>query len=226
MKSALKLVGYIVAFLLMAAGLVAIVLYIMGLGADDFELITTMPPVVTADPDEMHATPTPTAEPTPTPFIEATPTPTAEPTPTPTPVPTPSPTPDPAGKPLGGDQFSSDTGVFLNLDAVWHATTADADNAYVTVVVNLRSYSLNTPAHKGALQIKLEDQVVTMDVDKLLIDTDVEKTTELGNHTFTVPMAKEGNTVLDLEVTWAFNGTYSGQEMENVVAKGFVTLIR
>ena len=81
MKSALKLVGYIVAFLLMAAGLVAIVLYIMGFDGDELEIITTMPPVITADPEELHATPTPTAQPTPTPFIEATPTP--EPTPTP-----------------------------------------------------------------------------------------------------------------------------------------------
>ena len=70
MKSALKLVGYIIAFLLMAAGLVAIVLYIMGMGTDDFEIITTMPPTVTETPS-----PTPTAAPTPTPFIEVTPTP-------------------------------------------------------------------------------------------------------------------------------------------------------
>ena len=52
MKSALKLVGYIIAFLLMAAGLVSIVLYIMGMSTDDFEIITTMAPVVTATPEE------------------------------------------------------------------------------------------------------------------------------------------------------------------------------
>lgn len=221
MKSVLKLVGYIIAFLLMAAGLVATVLYIMGMGTDDFDIITTMPPTVTEAP-----TPTPTAAPTPTPFIEVTPTPTPEPTPTPAPTPTPTPTPEPAGQPLGGDQFSSDTGVYLNTDVVWHATTADAANAYVTVMVNLRSFSLNTPAHKQALEIKLGSQSVKLDVDQMMIDTSTEKTTEIGNYTFTVPAPKGQNTVLDLEVNWFFNGVYSGKQMEYVTAKGFVTLIR
>lgn len=226
MKSALKLVGYIIAFLLMAAGLVAIVLYIMGLGSDDFEIITTMPPVITADPDEMHATPTPTLEPTPSPFIEETPSPTPSATPTPAPTPSPSPTPDPAGIPLGNDTLTSDTGVYLNIDAIWTAVTATEDTAEVTVLVNLRSFSLNTPQRKGALTIKLNEQEVVMDVDQLIIDTDVETTTELGNHTFTVPAPKGQNTILDLQVLWHFDGTYSGKKIDFVESKGFVTLIR
>ena len=93
-------------------------------------------------------------------------------------------------------------------------------------MVNLRSFSINTPAHKQTLEIKLGDQSVKLDVDALVIDTDVEKTTELGNYTFTVPAPKGQNTVLDLEVRWFFNGVYSGKNIENVVSNGFVTLIR
>lgn len=226
MKSALKLVGYIIAFLLMAAGLVAIVLYIMGLGSNDFDIITTMPPVITADPDELHATPTPSPQPTPTPFIEVTPSPTPSPTPTPEPTPSPTPTPNPAGKHLGSDTLTSDTGVYLNIDAIWNAVTASADTAEVTVLVNLRSFSLNTPARKGALVIKLNDQEVVLDVEQMVIDTDVEKTTQMGSHTFTVYAPPGQNTILDLQVSWNFNGTYSGRNIEFVEAKGFVTLIR
>ncbi len=227
MKSALKLVGYIIAFLLMAAGLVAVVLYIMGFDGDKLEIITSMPPIVTADPEEMHATPTPTAQPTPSPFIEVTPSPTPTPTPTPEPTPSPTPTPDPAGQPLGSDTLTSDTGVYLNMDAIWSAVTASAENtAEVTVLVNLRSFSLNTPARKGALTIKLNDQEIVMDVDQLVIDTDVETTTALGSHTFTVAAPKGQNTILDLQVSWHFDGTYSGKKIDFVETKGFVTLIR
>ena len=133
--------------------------------------------------------------------------------------------PNPAGKHLGSDTLTSETGVYLNIDAIWTAVTASENTAEVTVLVNLRSFSIHTPARKGALTIKLNDQQVVMDVDQLMIDTDVEKTTEMGSHTFTVPITPGQNSILDLQVSWHFDGTYSSKKIDFVETKGFVTLI-
>ena len=225
MKSALKLVGYIIAFLLMAAGLVSIVLYIMGLGSnlDDLEIITTMTPVE-------EATPTPYAEPTPTPFIAVTPTPTPTPEPTATPEPTPEPTPTvtpyPAGIPIGTGKISSDTGVWLNIDTEWYAETIDEHTAKVIVTVNLRSFRMNAPATKKTLEIKLHDQTYTADVGPLIIETETEVVTELAKHEFTIYAPVGQNTTIDLITRWQFDGVYSGKELDEIVSEGFVTLIR
>ena len=227
MKSALKLVGYIIAFLLMAAGLVSIVLYIMGLGTnlDDFDLITTMTPVE-------EATPTPYAEPTPSPFIEvtATPEPTPEPTPEVTPEPTPEPTPEvtpyPAGIPIGAGKVSSDTGVWMNIDVEWYAESIDENTASVTVTVNLRSFRMNAPATKKTMTIMLHDQTYTADIGALVIDTETEVVTELAKNTFTIYAPVGQNTTVDLKANWKFDGVYSGKQLGEIVAEGFVTLIR
>lgn len=228
MKTALKMVGYIIGFLLMAAGLIAIVLYIMGLAGGEDSIITTMPPSqqATPTPEVTPFTPTPTPEITP--FIEATPTPTAEPTPTPSPEPTPSPTPvpDPAGMPLGSGKCSSETGVWLDLDAVWEAETVDSSTAKVTVTANLRSFRLQTGGTRNGLEIMVGDQVTVMDVEALEIETEEETSTELGKYEFIVKAPKGQATILPLEVNWYFGGTYSGQQLDKVSAIGQITLNR
>ena len=239
MKTALKMVGYIVGFLLMAAGLIAIVLYIMGFDQKDNTIITTMAPIVDVTTDENGNTTlenqqqngtTSVTVGTPTPFIEVTPTPeaTAEPTPapTPTPVPTPVITPVPAGIPLGSGKFSSETGAWIDVDALWTAETVDNDKIKVTVIANLRSYSLFTAATRNGLEIKLEDQYTAMDLTALTIDTDQEVTTELGTYSFTCTAPAGQATALDLEVIWHFGGTYSGKQMDTVSAGGMISVIR
>ena len=229
MKSLLKLVGYIIAFLLMAAGLVSIVLYIMGLGTnlDELEIITTMSPVEDtppAPPDDPGTTPFIQVTPTPTPYIPPTATPT--PTPVPTPAPTPAPTPYPAGVPIGSGKFSSDTGVWMNIDAEWYAETIDENTAKVIVTVNLRSFRMNAPAARKTLEMKLHDQTYTADVGALVIETDTEVVTQLAKHEFTIYAPVGQNTTVDLSARWHFDGVYSGQQLDEIVAEGFVTLIR
>ena len=65
---------------------------------------------------------------------------------------------------------------------------------------------------------------VAENVQKAVI-ADVEKITEMGSHTFTVYAPPNQNTILDLQVSWNFDGTYSGRDIDFVEAKGFVTLI-
>lgn len=232
MKTALKMVGYIIGFLLMAAGLIAIVLYIMGMVGGEDTIITTMPPSVSSTPaldDSQSDDAQIDVTPTPSPFIPTpSPTPTATPTPTPspTPAPTPTPVPDPAGTPLGSGKFSSDTGLWIDVDALWSAETVDQNTAKVTITANLRSYSLYIGEGRNTLTIKLDDQVTTMDVDAMVIDTDQEVTTELGTYSFTVSAPNGETTTCDLEVSWYFGGTYSGESLETVIAKGPFTMVR
>lgn len=237
MKTALKMVGYIVGFLLMAAALIAIVLYIMGFDQKDNSIITTLPPVADTTPDaggnttlenqQQNGTTSVTVG-TPTPFIEITPTPTASPTPTPepTPAPTPTPIPVPAGTPLGNGTFSSETGAWIDIDAVWAAETIDNETIKVTVTANLRSYRIQTGGSRNGLEIKLGDQYTAMDVEGLVIETDQEVSTELGTYSFTCSAPAGQATALDLEVIWHFGGVYSGKQMDNITAGGKISINR
>jgi hypothetical protein len=235
MKTALKMVGYIVGFLLMAAALIAIVLYIMGFDQKDNSLITTMPPVVSTTPapdgnttleDEQQNGTTSVTVGTPTPFIEPTPTASPTPTPEPTPAPTPTPVPDPAGTPLGSGTFSSETGAWIDIDALWSAETIDNNNIKVTVTANLRSYRIQTGGSRNGLEIKLGDQYTAMDVEAMTIETEQEVTTQLGTYSFTCAAPKGQATALDLEVLWHFGGVYSGKQMDTISAGGKISIIR
>lgn len=233
MKTALKMVGYIIGFLLMAAALIAIVLYIMGFDQKDNSIITTMAPVTETTPDaggnttleneQQNGTNSVTVG-TPTPYIEITPTPTI--TPEPTPAPTPTPIPVPAGTPLGNGTFSSNTGAWVDVDAVWRAETIDSQNIKVTVTANLRSYRIQLGAARNALEIKVGDQYTAMDVAGLNIETDQEVTTELGTYSFTCYAPAGQSTALDLDVIWHFGGVYSGIQMDTVTAGGKISINR
>ena len=85
---------------------------------------------------------------------------------------------------------------------------------------------MNAPAARKTLEIKLYDQTYTADVGALVIDTETEVVTELAKHEFTVYAPVGQNTTIDLITRWQFNGVYSGQQLDEIVSEGFVTLIR
>lgn len=245
MKIILKIFGYIIAALLMAAGLIAIVMYIMGLGTGndpikdlvnkvtdgDTTIMTTMAPVpsTTPAPDgntileetQQNGTSSVTVG-TPTP----TPTPTPEVTPEPTPVPTPTPEPQPAGTPLGGGTLSSNTGKWIDIDAIWNAEAIDVNTAKVTVVVNLRSYRLQIGEKRNALEISVGDDATAMDVAALNIETESEVTTELGTYEFTVDAPLGKITLVPVKANWHYGGIYSGTQLDVITAEGDITINR
>lgn len=123
MKTILKIIGYLIAVVLMAAGLIAVVMYVMGLGMGndpikdvmnkvnegDTSILTTMSPIdnTTPNPDgnvvlentQQNGTSsvtvgTPSPSPTPTPEVTPSPETSPEETPAPTPEVTPAPTPE------------------------------------------------------------------------------------------------------------------------------------
>lgn len=236
MKTALKAVLYIAGFLLMAAGLVAIVMYIMGFGGNN-DIITSMPPTADVTPGtdgttiidntQQNGTNSVTIG-TPTPYIPTpyipTPSPTPETTPTPTAAPTP--TPQAAGIPLGGGTLSSNTGKWIDVDAVWSAETVDNAKVKVTVSANLRSYRLQLGASRNALEIVVGSQVTTMDVEAMTIETDQEVTTELGTYSFTVDAPIGQATTIPVKVNWHFGGVYSGTQLDVITAEGNITIGR
>ena len=245
MKTILKIFGYIIGILLMAAGLIAVIALVFGFGTDmistdtikdqiidqDTSIITSMNPVATTTPDpdgntilentHQNGTSSVTVG-TPTP----TPTPTPEVTPEPTPVPTPTPEPQAAGTPLGGGTLSSNTGKWIEIDAIWNAEAIDVNTAKVTVVVNLRSYRIQIGEKRNALEISVGDEVTAMDVAALNIDTDQEVTTELGTYEFTVDAPLGKITLVPVKANWHFGGTYSGTQLDVITAEGDITINR
>lgn len=245
MKTILKIFGYLIAVLLMAAGLIAVVMFIMGIGTGnsslsdlvdkvsegDTAITTTMAPVETTTPapdgntilENTHQNGTSSVTVgTPTP----TPTPTPEVTPEPTPVPTPTPEPQAAGTPLGGGTLSSNTGKWIEIDAIWNAEAIDTNTAKVTVVVNLRSYRIQIGEKHNALDITVGEDGTAMDVPALNIDTDQEVTTELGTYDFTVEAPLGKITLVPLKANWHYGGTYSGTQLDVITAEGDITINR
>lgn len=249
MKTILKIFGYIIGILLMAAGLVAVVALVFGFGTDmistdtikdqiidqdttiDTAIITTMTPVESATPapdgntilESTHQNGTSSVTVgTPTP----TPTPTPEVTPEPTPVPTPTPEPQAAGTPLGGGTLSSNTGKWIEIDAIWNAEAIDTNTAKVTVTVNLRSYRIQIGEKRNALDITVGDDGTAMDVPALNIETDQEVTTELGTYDFTVEAPLGKITLVPLKANWHYGGTYSGTQLDVITAEGDITINR
>ena len=249
MKTILKIFGYIIGILLMAAGLVAVIAVVFGFGTGtlsietiqdkilqkdttiDTAIITTMTPVVTPTPapdgntvlenTQQNGTSSITVG-TPSPS----PTPTPEVTPSPTPVPTPSPEPQPLGTPLGGGTFSSNTEKWIDIDAIWNAEAIDVNTAKVTVTVNLRSYRIQIGEKRNALEISVGDDSTAMDVQGLNIETKEEVTTELGTYEFTVNAPIGKATVLPLSVNWHYGGIYSGTQLDVITAEGDIAITR
>lgn len=245
MKTILKIIGYIIGALLMAAGLIAVVMYVMGLGmgndpvkdlinnvnGGDTSILTTMAPVESATPapdgntilenTQQNGTSSVTIG-TPSPS----PTPTPEVTPEPTPVPTPTPEPQAAGTPLGSGTFSSNTEKWIDIDAIWNAESIDNQTAKVTVSVNLRSYRIQIGEKRNALEITVGDNSTAMDVQALNVETEQEVTTALGTYEFTVDAPIGKITLVPLEVNWHYGGIYSGTQLDVITAKGDMSIER
>lgn len=249
MKTILKIFGYIIGILLMAAGLIAVVALVFGFGTNmismdtikdqiidqdttiDASIITSMTPVESATPapdgntlledTQQNGTSSLTVG-TPTPA----PTPTPEVTPAPTPVPTPTPEPQPLGTPLGGGTFSSNTEKWIDVDAIWNAEANDVNTVKITVVVNLRSYRIQIGEKRNALEISVGDETTAIDVQALNIETSSEVTTELGTYDFIVNAPIGKATIVPLTVNWKYGGIYSGTQLDVITAEGDIIIDR
>lgn len=170
------------------------------------------------------ATPEPTATtaPTATPAPSATPVPTAAPTavPTATPVPTvaPTETPVPTAEPTAATdyeqtgEFRSDSGTYLNLLVKWNLT--DGETPTLKLDVYVTSYALVTGESSSSVVVNVGGNISYVPTKSLnLTNTSLEET-YLGSSSVEVTPGTD----VPVNVTWNFNGTYSGKDVAAITA--------
>ena len=170
------------------------------------------------------ATPEPTATtaPTATPVPSATPVPTAAPTavPTATPVPTvaPTETPVPTMAPSAVPNYAksgeirSDSGTYLNLLVKWNLT--DGETPTLKLDVYVTSYALVTGESSSSVVVNVGGNISYVPTKSLnLTNTSLEET-YLGSSSVEVTPGTD----VPVNVTWNFNGTYSGKDVAAITA--------
>lgn len=170
------------------------------------------------------ATPEPTATtaPTATPAPSATPVPTAAPTavPTATPVPTvaPTETPVPTMAPTAVPNYAksgeirSDSGTYLNLLVKWNLT--DGETPTLKLDVYVTSYALVTGESSSSVVVNVGGNISYVPTKSLnLTNTSLEET-YLGSSSVEVAPGTD----VPVNVTWNFNGTYSGKDVAAITA--------
>lgn len=180
-------------------------------------------PVATPAPSSV-ATPAPTEINVATPVQTPAPTPTPAPAPTPTPVPTP--TPIPIGEFIGGGAFSSDTGVPMNIRAVWNAVIEDADHVKVTVEVWLDSYQINLIEVANAVNVSVGDVYKSTGAPAIEWDQNVEINTLLGTTEHILFLPQGTTDTFPMAVEYHFGGTYSKKELPVIECGGYISLSR
>ena len=230
-KGRIKAVLFIILFLLMLAVICNLLI--------DLSSAKDKTPEVTADPYlSASATPaqasapaeiqdvSPSAAPSAAPT--ATPTATPEPTPTPTPTPTPEPTPSPAPADtvLGTGVFSSETGVPLNVRAVWTASVLDDEHVKVTVEVYLDSYQLFIKEAYNAVNVSVGDQYASANAPTVEWDKNERLETLLATTVHTLSLANGQSDSFPVAVEYHFGGVYSDQELPVIECGGSITLVR
>ena len=231
----LKAVLFIIVFLLVMA--VAVNLLVdMQNARQEIDVGSNAPAIVTppvggetAAPVEIPvATAAPTAVPTPTPteINVVTPVSTPEPTPEPTLTPVPTPTPSPVGEVIGSGSFASDTGVPMNIRAVWTAAIEDADHVKVTVQVWLDSYQINLIEVSNAVNVSVGEVYRSTGAPAIEWDQNVQIETLLGTteHVLFLPQGTTDN--FPLAVEYHFGGTYSKKELPVIECGGYISLSR
>lgn len=235
----IKAVLFIVVFLLVMAVAVNLLVDMQNarqeidVGSNAPAIVTPPVGAETSAPVEIPvSTPAPTMVPTPAPTEVtvvtpvATPAPTPEPTPEPTPTPVPTPEPIPVGELIGSGVFASDTGVPMNIRAVWNAVIEDADHVKVTVEVWLDSYQINLIQVNNAVNVSVGDSYKSTGAPAIEWDQNVKIETLMGTteHVLFLPQGATDN--FPLAVEYHFGGVYSGQELPVIECGGYISLSR
>ena len=182
---------------------------------------TTLPPETepietTTEPTQEPSTQEPSTEP-PTQAPETTQEPSTEPIETTT-EPTEPPTTEPPVETNNSGSFYSNTGTGVNLQVDWKTYRASDGRDMVRFTVALNTYSLYVGDRKNGLTIRLGDETVRLDTAAISLPSGTKTTVTLGQ----CEMELKDETV-NVEVSWAFRGSYSNVHMELITAAGFVS---
>ena len=168
------------------------------------DIVVTLPPSTDETP-----TPPPTDSPTPTdpPVFETRP-PAETEKPVETPTPTETPTPDASGS------FSSNTGTGLNIRADWYTLPGGQT---LQVDVYCVSYSIYSSAQWQSVQLTVGGQTHAADSRAISHEGSDQVVSPLAS--FTVDTPPSGSPI---SVSWNYRGSYSGQELDEIVATGSI----
>lgn len=234
-KGRIKAVLFLVVFLLVMAVAVNLLL---DMDRERREVVHL--PVDTPAATEAPAqTPAPVETPAPVQTPAPTPMPTPAPTPVPTPAPTPAPTPDPfldapsptpepvpVGQEIGTGTFTSETGVGMNVRAVWTANVLDANRVQVTVKVYLDSYSLQITEARSSLNVSVGDSYKTADTPTANYEDNTRHETLLATTEHTVNLSDGESRSFPVQVEYYFGGTYMKKDLPVIECGGSITLER
>lgn len=231
----IKAVLFIIVFLLVMAVAVNLLVDMQNareqidVGSNAPAIVTPPAGIETPAPTEIPVT-TPTAAPLPTPapteIIVSTPAPTPVATPEPTPTPAPTPTPIPVGEVIGSGSFASDTGVPMNIRAVWSAAIHDADHVKVTVQVWLDSYQINLIEVPNAVNVSVGEDYKSTGAPAIEWDQNVKIETLMGSTEHILFLPQGTADTFPLAVEYHFGGTYSKKELPVIECGGYITLSR
>ena len=229
-KGRIKAILFIIVFLLVLALSVNLLLELeqrkKAPEVVNLPAVTAAPaPTPTPDSPAPVQTPAPTLPPvTPAPTPAPTPVPTPGPTPAPTPVPTPEPLP--VGEVIGSGVFTSETGVALDLRAVWTARVRDADHVTVTVECYLDSYSLQITAAPKSLHVSVGESFASADTPTVNQEENIRIETLLGRTEHTLSLSAGQSARFPLQVEYQFGGSYQKKDLPVIECGGSIELAR
>ena len=174
------------------------------------------------------ATPAPTPVPTLDPYIDtpSTPVPTLQPLPTPTPTPPPTPTPIPEGEVLAEGVFRSETGVGLNLRAVWTASVMDEKHVKVTVEIWLDSYSLHITQAYNCVNVSVGESFVSANAPTVDLEDNSLHETLLATTEHVLNLADGESRSFPVQVQYQFGGVYQQLELPVLECGGPIEIER
>lgn len=114
--------------------------------------------------------------------------------------------------------FYSNTGTGVNLQVDWKTYRASDGRDMVRFTVSLNTYSLYVGERKNGLTIRMGDEKLTLDTAAISLPGGTKTTVTLGQ----CEMELKDESV-NVEVSWAFRGSYSNVHMERITAAGFVS---
>lgn len=114
--------------------------------------------------------------------------------------------------------FYSNTGTGVNLQVDWKTYRASDGRDMVRFTVSLNTYSLYVGERKNGLTIRMGDEKLTLDTASISLPGGTKTTVTLGQ----CEMELKDESV-NVEVSWAFRGSYSNVHMERITAAGFVS---
>ena len=168
----------------------------------------------------------PTTQPTVAPTVTTVTPPTAGNTDIPSTTPTPTPTETKPVEPpvvvpgVTSGQFTSDTGTYLNLMCNWKVDKNSEDKYILKVDISLVHYSLYVA--KREANYTIGGTAGSFDTPAIRIDPEAGKqNTYLSTVTYELSENDIKNGV-SFNVSWTFNGTYSGVAIKDVVASQLI----